>query len=141
VRESEPQLTISDKLIRLRPDRAKIDPRFLELSLASPFSQEHLVRRKTGLADAQVNISQAILRATPIAYPPLPEQRRIVVYLDGLQAKVDALKKLQAETAAELDALMPSILDRAFRGELVGAVREPPLRSITPDALKQREDI
>ena len=116
VRESEPQLTISDKLIRLRPDRAKIDPRFLELSLASPFSQEHLVRRKTGLADAQVNISQAILRATPIAYPPLPEQRRIVVYLDGLQAKVDALKKLQAETAAELDALMPSILDRAFRG-------------------------
>jgi hypothetical protein len=31
---------------------------------------------------------------------------------------VDALKKLQAETAAELDALLPSILDRAFRGEL-----------------------
>ena len=46
------------------------------------------------------------------------KQRRIVAYLDGLQAKVDALKKLQAETAAELDALMPSILDKAFRGEL-----------------------
>jgi type I restriction enzyme S subunit len=118
VRKSEPQLTISDKLIRLRPDLRKIEPRFLELSLASPFSQKHLVHRKTGLADAQVNISQSILRATPIAYPALYDQRRIVAELDALQLQVDALKKLQAETAAELDALLPSILDKAFKGEL-----------------------
>ncbi len=26
--------------------------------------------------------------------------------------------RLQAETAAELDALLPAILDRAFKGEL-----------------------
>ena len=50
--------------------------------------------------------------------PPLPEQRRIVAELDALQAQVDALKRLQAETAAELDALLPAILDRAFKGEL-----------------------
>jgi type I restriction enzyme, S subunit len=31
---------------------------------------------------------------------------------------VDALKKLQGETAAELDALLPPILDKALRGEL-----------------------
>jgi type I restriction enzyme S subunit len=41
-----------------------------------------------------------------------------VAYLDNMQSKLDALKCLQNETAAELDALMPSILDRAFRGEL-----------------------
>ena len=46
------------------------------------------------------------------------EQRRIVAELDALQAEVDALKRLQAETATELDALLPSILDRAFKGEL-----------------------
>ena len=118
VRRDEPRLTISDKLIRLRTDRTKIEPRFLELSLASPFSQEHLVQRKTGLADAQVNISQTILKATPIAFPPLAEQRRIVAELDALQAEVDALKRLQTETAAELDALLPALLDRAFKGEL-----------------------
>ena len=28
------------------------------------------------------------------------------------------LKRLQAETAAELDALLPAVLDKAFRGEL-----------------------
>lgn len=38
--------------------------------------------------------------------------------IDALQAEVDALKRLQAETAAELDALLPAIFDRAFKGEL-----------------------
>jgi type I restriction enzyme S subunit len=38
--------------------------------------------------------------------------------LGEAQARVDALKRLQAETATELDALLPAILDRAFRGEL-----------------------
>jgi len=35
-----------------------------------------------------------------------------------LRAEVAVLKRLQAETAAELDALLPAILDRAFKGEL-----------------------
>ncbi|MCI0541616.1 MAG: restriction endonuclease subunit S [Verrucomicrobiales bacterium] len=118
VRNDESRLTISDKLIRLRPYKEKIDYRFLELSLAAPFSQEHLVQRKTGLADAQVNISQAILKATPVAYPPITEQRRIVEYLDGLQSQVNELRRLQSETAAELDAMLPAVLDRAFNGEL-----------------------
>ena len=58
------------------------------------------------------------VEAMEIPVPPLAEQRRIVAELDALQAEVDALKRLQAETAAELDALLPAILDRAFKGEL-----------------------
>jgi type I restriction enzyme S subunit len=49
-----------------------------------------------------------------IPLPPLKEQRRIVAYLDVLQAKVDALRHLQTETGAFLSALMPAVLDRAF---------------------------
>jgi hypothetical protein len=37
---------------------------------------------------------------------------------EALQAEVDALKRLHAETTAELDALIPAILGRAFKGEL-----------------------
>jgi type I restriction enzyme S subunit len=33
-------------------------------------------------------------------------------------AHLDEMKRLQTETAAELDALLPSVLDKAFRGEL-----------------------
>ena len=65
---------------------------------------------------ANLNGSKLAKIKVPIA--PLAEQRRIVAELDTLQAEVDALKRLQAETAAELDALLPSILDRAFKGEL-----------------------
>ena len=40
------------------------------------------------------------------------------LHFDKVCAEVDALKRLQAETAAELDALLPALLDRAFKGEL-----------------------
>ncbi len=50
--------------------------------------------------------------------PSSSEQMRIVSYLDSPQAKVHALTKMQEETGKELDALMPSILSRAFSGEL-----------------------
>jgi len=43
---------------------------------------------------------------------------KIEMVRDALPAEVDALKRLQAETAAELDALLPAILDKAFKGEL-----------------------
>jgi type I restriction enzyme S subunit len=118
VRDEIKNLMISDKLIRLRPDSSKVDPRFLELTLSSSFSQEYLVRRKTGLADAQVNISQAILKSTPIAYPSVPEQIQVIEYLESLKSKLDALKRHQAKTTAALDALLPAVLERAFRGEL-----------------------
>jgi type I restriction enzyme, S subunit len=48
---------------------------------------------------------------------PLPS-RETQQRLKKVRAQVDALRKLQAETAAELDALLPSILDKAFKGEL-----------------------
>jgi len=57
-------------------------------------------------------------RKNSLARAILPEKHRSVAYLDNLQAKVEALKRLQAETATELDALLPSILDKAFKGEL-----------------------
>ena len=48
----------------------------------------------------------------------LKEQHRIVAELDASQSEVDALKWRQVETAAELDALLLALLDRAFNGEL-----------------------
>ena len=35
-----------------------------------------------------------------------------------LPAEVDALKRFQSETVAELDALLPAVLDEALKGEL-----------------------
>jgi type I restriction enzyme S subunit len=48
----------------------------------------------------------------------MSEQRRIVVQLDLIQAEIYRLKRLQAAASVELQALLPSVLDRAFKGEL-----------------------
>jgi len=72
-------------------------------------------RQMTG----QANVNATKLKALPIALPPRSEQRRIVAELDALQADVDTLRHSQAETTATLDALLPAILDRAFKGELL----------------------
>jgi type I restriction enzyme S subunit len=59
-----------------------------------------------------------LLGSVKIPVPPLDDQNLVVAKLDALQAKIDAVKALQTETAAELDAMLPAILDKAFKGEL-----------------------
>ncbi len=81
-------------------------------------SPHYVLSIDPGRSNGVPHISPNDVERIPFSAPPVAEQRRIVAYLDGLQAKVDALKHLQAETAAALDALMHSILSRAFRGEL-----------------------
>lgn len=80
------------------------------------FATLDLASLQNGTSVPQIN--RGDLAPLKIPVPPLAEQLRIVAELDALQAEVDRLKALQAETAAELDALLPSILDRAFKGEL-----------------------
>jgi type I restriction enzyme S subunit len=67
---------------------------------------------------AQKNINLQILSPLPVPKLSLSEQQRIVADLDAMQAQVDSVRALQDQTAAELDALMPSILSKAFNGEL-----------------------
>ncbi len=50
---------------------------------------------------------------------PLNEQHPIMAYLDSVQARLVSLRELlQSATGEELSALLPSVLDRAFKGEL-----------------------
>jgi len=39
-------------------------------------------------------------------------------FVDGPWAQLASLRQLQSETQEELDALLPSVLNRAFKGEL-----------------------
>jgi type I restriction enzyme S subunit len=93
-----------------------IEPRWLQAFLGSSLFLSQLTDIKAQSTRDFVSISKQYHQF--VLMPPLVEQRRIVAELDALHAQVDALKRLQAETAAELDALLPAILDRAFKGEL-----------------------
>jgi type I restriction enzyme, S subunit len=100
----------------ISPDPERLDSDYLMRFLISRPAQEILHGGKVDTARA--NISLGDLRELRVPLPCLPEQRRIVGYLDGLAGQVAALARLQSETAAELNALLPSILDKAFKGEL-----------------------
>jgi type I restriction enzyme S subunit len=104
-------------LIRLRLDIERAEPRLVASYMNSPAGRAYMFSERKQMT-GQANVNATKLKALPIALPPLSEQRQIVAELDALQAEVDALKRLQSETAAELDALLPSILDKAFKGEL-----------------------
>jgi type I restriction enzyme S subunit len=113
-----PQCAIPDLLIRIRVVPELADPRFIAIFFRSQEARNYIESQVTGTSPTMKKISQPKLRSLLIPVMSLAEQHRIVAYLDDLQSKVDALKRLQAETSAELDALLPSILDKAFKGEL-----------------------
>jgi len=116
-REEIPNCIHQNHIFRVRTRPEDFIPEFLAKLISSPVGKAYFQsasKQTTNLA----SINQQQLKAFRVFQPPLTEQRRIVAELDALQAEVDVLKRLQAETAAELDALLPGILDRAFRGEL-----------------------
>jgi len=98
-------------------DLDKSEPRFVSLMLNfHRRCRESLFSQVEGSAQPSLNAGKVL--GTELPLPSLLEQRRIVAEVAALQAEVDKLKRLQSETAGEMDALLPSILDKAFKGEL-----------------------
>ena len=116
-RNEIPNCIHQNHIFRVRTRRDEFVPEFLAALIGSPVGKAYFQeasKQTTNLA----SINQRQLKAFMVVQPPISEQRRVVAELDALQAEVDALKRHQRDTAAELDALLPAILDRAFRGEL-----------------------
>jgi type I restriction enzyme S subunit len=116
-REEIPNCIHQNHIFRVRTNPDAFLPEFLAALIGSPVGKAYFQdasKQTTNLA----SINQTQLKAFRVFQPPLSEQRQIIAHLDEIQRKADSLKKLQAETSTELDALMPSTLDKAFRGEL-----------------------
>ena len=109
---TESKAWVTDNALYLTEISDELDSPFLVHALTT------LDLRQQANHAAQPVVSQKKINPMRISVPPLAEQRRIVAELHALQVQVDALKRLQAETAAELAALLPAILDKAFKGEL-----------------------
>jgi len=110
------EANVNQAVAVIRPNSDRVIPEFLVRFLLSPSAQDTIHGGK--VETARPNISLGDLREIELPLAPVPEQLHIVGYLDALQTKMDELKRSQAETQKELDALMPSILDRAFKGKL-----------------------
>ncbi len=93
-----------------------VDPRFVLWGLRGPEGQAQLLGQRYGQGKPGLNLGN--IRSIMLPFPSVAEQRLTVSWLDGLQRKVDSLKQLQEETSKQLEALFPSLLNKAFNGEL-----------------------
>ena len=59
------------------------------------------------------------IRDVVVGLPPLPEQQEIVRRVEGLFALADQLEVRLAKARGQVDQLTPSLLARAFAGQLV----------------------
>jgi type I restriction enzyme S subunit len=108
-----------DLVMRTQVKEDEADVRFVHYWLMSPLVRDFIRNRARGTSPTMKKIAQRDVMEIPFPKTiSLAEQRYLVAYLDELQAQVDELTALQDATQAEMDALLPSMLDRAFRGEL-----------------------
>jgi type I restriction enzyme, S subunit len=87
---------------------------FIMAYFNSPFIWQHVATGSKGLGDRRQRVQPERILAHEIWLPPMKLQDQIA----EIQTKVNDLRKYLAHSAAELDALLPSILDKAFKGEL-----------------------
>lgn len=102
--------------IAVIPLSDRVDPRYAMFLLAAPSSQARMIRQVKGTSHVGINLKD--VRNLPLPVPPMPEQHRIVAELEVLWMHEKAIRARQQQTSSELDALMPAILDQAFKGEL-----------------------
>ena len=105
--------------MRLVVDEKRANTKFVHVWLRSAPVREYISRAAKGTSPTMKKISQGAVMNIPFPSSlSLPQQSRIVSYLEALRTNLDTLKHLQSETAAEIGALLPSVLDQAFTGEL-----------------------
>ena len=104
-------------LIRLRLDARRADPRFVVQYINSPFGRAYMFSERKQMT-GQANVNSKKLKALPIPLPPIDEQRQISEQLELQKRKLGSLNHLLQQSTAKLNAMLPSILDRAFKGAL-----------------------
>lgn len=108
-----------DLMMRLDVDDSMADRTFVWCWLQSPLVREFIERHAKGTSPTMKKISQNVVMNIPFPESiTVVEQRRIVSKFTIMLGRLEETSDLQNQTRVELDALLPSLLDRAFKGEL-----------------------
>ncbi|MBI3608487.1 MAG: restriction endonuclease subunit S [Nitrospirae bacterium] len=116
VSEAVENVVFPDLFIRIALLTDRVLPEFFVAAWNSAGTRQ-VIEEKAKTTSGIWKINQGHISSTAIPFPPLSEQHRIVAELDRMQTQMDALKRPQVEAAAQLDAILPALLDRAFKAE------------------------
>lgn len=111
------RFSLGQRVMMLRPAAGRIAPEFLMLQLISPpVLDRQILSGKTGTTSHHVNIKH--LRTVAVWCPPSEVQREVLTRVGSLRNRVGGLVAESQDRASKLDALLPSLLNRAFAGAL-----------------------
>ncbi len=125
IRETNRPFAFASYLIRLRPDKTKINPEYLNYFLASNDGKNH-IQKLAKTSAGQYNINLPILRSLSIPIPDLNTQQKIVneiiknkQIIDNINSKILDSQKLKQHTLELIPNLIKSSLNEAFTGRLI----------------------
>lgn len=113
--QAEDGLYGSVRYLTFRVNEDICSPRYLLVYMKTAEAINQLGKISPGSAGRNRVLNVKRLKEILVPVVPLNLQNWLT---DHLQSVVDALKELQNQTAAELDALLPAIFDKAFKGDL-----------------------
>ncbi|CRN03874.1 Type I restriction enzyme EcoKI specificity protein [Pseudomonas sp. 34 E 7] len=111
-------ILVNQRVGKLRPQRDKVDGRFLLLCLQTAGFREQFFSGETGQV-SQGNVGSEHIKKCLIPSPPIEEQAEIVYRTAQLFAFAEQVEAKVVLAKSRVDHLAQSILAKAFRGELV----------------------
>jgi type I restriction enzyme, S subunit len=105
---------VSNEYPTFECDSAQVRIEFLEAYFRSPDVWKAVAAGSKGLGDRRQRVQPAQVLEYSLWLPPLAWQEKIA----DVMCKVRQLDRHRDASVAEFDALLPAILDRAFRGQL-----------------------
>ena len=109
--------TFSNHLTRLKANPKYMLSEWLSLSLRNLWLQGYFALNCTEFI-GQSGFNKDKLKEVKIPVPPIKEQRRIVARIEELTSRVEKAKEILKEVEQEIDNFTPSLLAKAFRGDL-----------------------
>lgn len=119
-----------DLMMKCRPNN-RVLTKYLYYILSSEAVRGHLRKNASGTAGNMPKINKHTILSTPALVPKLTEQHEIVRQVEILFAFADRLEASCIAGRKRIDQLTPSLLDKAFSGELTAEWREQNLDLIS----------
>jgi type I restriction enzyme S subunit len=104
---------INPRLIKITLNKNIIMPLFFKYLFLSPYVKNQLENLSHGGTMNIINIG--IIKNIRISIPPIPLQQKFAKIVE----KVEKLREKQKKSEQEINELFESLMQRAFRGELV----------------------
>lgn len=115
VNEDREDLFLPDKLWKIEINNEIVNPYYFLFVLRNESFRNELRKKSTGTSGSMLNISKKKLIETDFPIPPIKLQNEFA----DIVKQVETLKSYQSQSKQEIDNLFNTLMQKAFKGELV----------------------